>query len=138
MGIRDTLRAKLGSLEDVTIRPVTSDLSDADAIDAGRRMNVDVVVTGSIQRDADRVRVSVEMVDISNERILWGDIFDNRFSNAFELQDSIAIAVVTALKRPRLNGALVDPKWPFVVWKAADIPPRTIRRMMTVPVTDLC
>jgi DNA-binding winged helix-turn-helix (wHTH) protein/TolB-like protein len=103
MGIRDTLRAKLGSLEDVTVRPVDPQVPDGDVVQAGRAMNVDVVVTGSIQRDKDRVRVAVEMVDVSGARILWGNTFDKSYSNAFELQDSIATAVASALKRPRVT-----------------------------------
>ena len=106
MGIRDTLRAKLGSLDDVAVRPESVNLPTDDVIDAGRRMHVDVVLTGSIQRDDDRVRVAVEMVDVSNERIMWGNTFDDTFSNSFDLQDSIAAAVLNALHRPRSRGAL--------------------------------
>jgi TolB-like protein len=106
MGIRDTLRAKLGSLDDVTVRPEYVDPSSEDALDAGRRMHVDVVLTGSIQRDEDRVRVAVEMVDVSNERIVWGNTFDDSSSNAFDLQDSIASAVLNALHHPRSRGAI--------------------------------
>jgi DNA-binding winged helix-turn-helix (wHTH) protein/TolB-like protein len=106
MGIRDTLRAKLGSIEDVEVRPEMLDAAEPDIVDAGRQMHVDVVVTGSIQRDNDRVRVAVEMVDVSNERIVWGNTFDNDETDAFELQDSIASAVLSALRRPRLSGEI--------------------------------
>lgn len=106
MGIRDTLRAKLGNLDDVTVRPVSPAMPSGDAVSAGRSMNVDVVLTGSIQRDDERIRVAVEMVDVTNERIVWGNTFDETFANTFELQDSIASAVVTALKKPRWSGAL--------------------------------
>ena len=102
MGIRDTLRAKLGSLDDVTVRPA-ADVSPNDIVDAGKQAHADVVLTGSIQRDNDRVRVAVEMVDVINERIVWGKTFDDSSSSAFELQDSIAAAVLSALKRPKLH-----------------------------------
>jgi TolB-like protein len=105
MGIRDTLRAKLGNLDDVTVRPIEPEVAD-DVVDAGRQLNVDVVVTGSIQHDEDKIRVAVEMVDVSNKRLIWGNTFDDSFSNAFELQDSITNAVLSALKRPKLSGAL--------------------------------
>ena len=102
MGIRDTLRAKLGSIEEVTVSPTEPTLSE-DVIDAGRQLNVDVVLTGSIQHDNDRIRVAVEMVDISSQRIVWGNTFDNDSSKSFELQDSILNAVLNALKRPRYS-----------------------------------
>ena len=106
MGIRDTLRAKLGSLDDVAVRPETTNINSVDVVDAGHQLHVDVVLTGSIQRDEDRVRVAVEMVDINNERVVWGNTFDQTATNAFELQDSIANAVVTALRAPKLRGAV--------------------------------
>ena len=105
MGIRDTLRAKLGSLDDVTVRPSGPDVTD-DVVNAGRQLNVDVVVTGSIQHDEDKVRVAVEMVDISSERIVWGSTFDGSSANSFPLQDSITNAVLSALSRPRSSSAL--------------------------------
>ena len=105
MGIRDTLRAKLGNLDDVTVTPSEPATSE-DIVDAGRQLNVDVVVTGSIQHDEDKIRVAVEMVDVSNQRIMWGNTFDDNFSNTFELQDSITTAVLSALKRPRNSSAL--------------------------------
>lgn len=106
MGIRDTLRAKLGSLDDVAVRPETTNINSADVVDAGHQLHADVVLTGSIQRDEDRVRVAVEMVDVNNERVVWGNTFDQTATNAFELQDSIANAVVTALRAPKLRGAV--------------------------------
>jgi hypothetical protein len=75
---------------------------------AGRRLSVDVVLTGSIQRDEDRVRVAVEMVDVTNERIVWGETFDENSSKLFDLQDSIAAEVITALQRPRFQSELLQ------------------------------
>ena len=102
MGIRDTLRAKLGSVDDITVRPAEEVVSTG-VVDAGKQVHADVVLTGSIQRDNDRVRVAVEIVDVTKERVVWGNTFDNDRSNTFELQDSIADAVLSALKRPKLN-----------------------------------
>jgi len=95
-------------LDDVTVRPDNVSPSTDDVIDAGRRMHVDVVLTGSIQRDEDRVRVAVEMVDVSDERIVWGNTFDDASSSSFDLQDSIAAAVLNALHHPRSRSAADD------------------------------
>ena len=102
MGIRDTLRAKLGSVDDITVKPA-DEVDTNSIVDAGKQAHADVVLTGSIQRDNDRVRVAIEMVDVTDERVVWGNTFDNDRSNAFELQDSIANAVLSALKRPKLH-----------------------------------
>jgi DNA-binding winged helix-turn-helix (wHTH) protein/TolB-like protein len=93
-GISETLRARLGSVEDLTVRPAPS---DANALDAGRRLQVDTVVTGSVLRDHDRIRVAVELLDVSDGRIIWGKTFDDAASNIFALQDAIAGDVARAL-----------------------------------------
>ncbi|MEP6847237.1 MAG: winged helix-turn-helix domain-containing protein [Acidobacteriota bacterium] len=97
-GISDTLRARLGSVQDLTVRPGAFALSDVDAISAGRRLKVDTVVTGSVQRDHDRLRVVVEMLDVGQGTIVWGKTFDESASNVFDLQDSIASEVARVLK----------------------------------------
>ncbi|HEX2640962.1 MAG TPA: winged helix-turn-helix domain-containing protein [Pyrinomonadaceae bacterium] len=97
-GIRDTLRARLGSVEDVAVRPLSPNLAENDPVDLGRQLHADVVLAGSIQRDQDRVRVAVEMVDVTSERIVWGKTFDENSSNTFELQDSIAGEITRALQ----------------------------------------
>jgi len=94
-GISETLRARLGSVEDLIVRPAPN---DTDAFATGRRLQVDTVVTGSVLRDQDRVRVAVEMVDVSNGRIVWGKTFDEDASNVFALQDAIAVEVARVLK----------------------------------------
>ncbi len=95
LGISETLRARLGSVEDLVVRPAPKDV---DPLDAGRRLQVDTVVTGSVQRDHDRVRVIVEMVDVANGRIVWGKTFDDSVENIFTLQDAIAGEVATAVR----------------------------------------
>ncbi len=98
VGIRDTLRAKLGSLDDIAVRPEVIEPSAADTLAAGRRMNADIVLAGSVQRQDGRIRVAIEMVDIASERIIWGKTFDDDAANVFKLQDSIAEEVIQSLK----------------------------------------
>lgn len=107
VGIRDTLRAKLGSLEDLNIRPGGFDDPRLDSLALGRQMNVDVVLSGSVQKEQDRIRVTVEMVDVSNERVVWGRTFDENAANVFALQDTIASEVVRTLLTPRLSSATI-------------------------------
>jgi DNA-binding winged helix-turn-helix (wHTH) protein/TolB-like protein len=92
-GISETLRARLGSVEDLIVRPI----ADHDALVAGKHPNVDTVVTGSVLRDGDQIRVVVEMVDVSDGRIVWGKTFDATSASVFALQDAIAGEVARAL-----------------------------------------
>lgn len=99
VGIRDTLRARLGSVEDLVVRPGPPDnAATIDAVAAGRELNVEAVLTGSVQRSDERIRVTIEMIDVGNGRIVWGRIFDDDSSDLFKLQDSIVSEVTRFLK----------------------------------------
>ena len=101
-GIRDTLRARLGSLEDVAVRPTRTGIPADDALIAGRRLGADVVLTGSVQRQDGRIRVVVEIVDVRRERVVWGQTFDRDRTELFELQDAIAGEAIRVIKASRL------------------------------------
>lgn len=111
-GIRDTLRAKLGSLEDIAVRPSGQELPESDTLAAGRRMNVDVVLAGSIQQERGRIRVAIELIDVRSERVVWGKTFDDEATNLFELQDSIAAEVVKRLRIVRRSASPARPSPP--------------------------
>jgi DNA-binding winged helix-turn-helix (wHTH) protein/TolB-like protein len=104
-GISDTLRARLGSVDDLVVRPRTPMTESGDVIATGRHLDVDAVVTGSVQRVEGRVRVTVEVVDVSNGRLVWGETFDDELADVFMLQDSIADRVASAL-RMKLRAAI--------------------------------
>ena len=96
-GISETLRARLGSVEDLMVLPGAPLANDGDVLSVGRELKVDSIVTGSVQRAEDRIRVTVEMVDVGDGRVVWGKTFDDRAVNIFALQDSIAGEVASAL-----------------------------------------
>jgi len=104
-GLRDTLRARIGNLEDVELRPARFMEPPENIVIAGREECADVVLTGSVQQSDDRVRVALEMVDVKRERVVWGQTFDYSGPNRFEVQDAIAGEVLKILGRPPFRKA---------------------------------
>lgn len=106
LGMAETLIARLGNS-----RLVVSPLSavrrygnpDQAAVGAGRALGVDAVLEGHLQRDADRLRVSVRLVNVRNGRQLWAAGYDESFTDIFSVQDAIAAKVWAALT-PELTG----------------------------------
>lgn len=101
-GMSDTLIAKLGNLQSLTVRPTSSVIKYAnqneDALAAGRELKVDTVLEGTIQRNGERVRVTVQMLDVQSGKILWGQSFDESFSDIFSVQDAISADVAQVLQ----------------------------------------
>jgi DNA-binding winged helix-turn-helix (wHTH) protein/TPR repeat protein len=101
MGMADTLIARLSGIRDIVVRPMSSvrkyaDLN-LDSLAAGRALGVDSVLEGSLQHQANRVRVTIRLLNVSNGASLWAGTFDEEITDIFALQDAISGQVVQAL-----------------------------------------
>jgi serine/threonine-protein kinase len=106
LGLADTIIMRLGQVEGITVRPTSAvrryAAADTNALDAARALTVDAVLDGSIQRSADRLRVSMALLRVRDGSTLWAQTFDTPFADIFTVEDEIAKGVVSQL-RPRLN-----------------------------------
>src|SRR5882724_2209001 len=101
LGMADTLIARLSSIGDMIVRPISSvrkyaDL-EQDALTAGRELEVDSVLEGSLQRQGRKIRVTVRLLNVSNGASLWAGTFDEELTDIFALQDAISERVARAL-----------------------------------------
>ena len=60
---------------------------------------VDYVVSGSVQREGDHVRVNAELIDGKSGETKWSEKFDRFGADAIEIQDDIARAIIATLWR---------------------------------------
>jgi TolB-like protein len=65
--------------------------------EAGRKLNVDYVASGSVRRGPVRVTVSVELVDARTARIVWADVFEHRPEDVFIVLDEIGNSIVSSI-----------------------------------------
>jgi TolB-like protein/Tfp pilus assembly protein PilF len=71
---------------------------DLDAREIGRRLNVDTILEGSVNRADDRLRVCVHLINTDSGFQIWSERFDRRMTDLFALQDEITLAIVDQLK----------------------------------------
>jgi TolB-like protein len=102
VGMADSLITRLSNVGQLVVRPTTSVLKYADVGQdvsrAGRELQVDFVVTGSVRRAGGRVRVGVQLVSTGGESALWADQFDEEFTDMFAVEDSVSERVSAALR----------------------------------------
>jgi TolB-like protein/DNA-binding winged helix-turn-helix (wHTH) protein len=55
------------------------------------------IVTGSVQRAVNKLRVNVVLVDSSSQRQLWAESYDREITEVFEVQDEITVSIVSSL-----------------------------------------
>ena len=75
---------------------------NADVREIGRRLNVDTILEGSVQKVGHRLRVTAQLVDAANGFQFWSERFDRQMTDVFDIQDEITLAIVTQLKVPLL------------------------------------
>jgi len=63
----------------------------------GKELGVGTVVEGSVRRSANRIRVTVQVIDVATEEHLWTAKYDDDLDDIFAVQGDIATKVATAL-----------------------------------------
>ena len=99
LGMADALITRLSNIRQIAVRPTSAVIryAGADPAAAGRALKVEAVLAGAIQRSAERVRVTVQLVSVSSETPLWAEKFDEMFTDIFAVEDSISEQVARAL-----------------------------------------
>jgi serine/threonine protein kinase/tetratricopeptide (TPR) repeat protein len=82
---------------------------DTTIAEVGGALNVATVLDGSVRRAGNRVRISVQLVKVSDGYHLWSETYDRTLEDMFAVQDEIARSVVNEL-RTTLVGEEVDSK----------------------------
>ncbi|WMD22251.1 transcriptional regulator [Achromobacter seleniivolatilans] len=90
--------------------------------EAGRTLNVDYVVSGSLRRQAKRIAVDVELVESRTARIVWADVFDHTLDDAFLALDEIGNRIVASIEieieTAERNRAILKPPSSLDAWEA--------------------
>ncbi|HVF29621.1 MAG TPA: winged helix-turn-helix domain-containing protein [Pyrinomonadaceae bacterium] len=92
--ITDALITKLGRFDSLVVRPTSSVMRFAaevpDPIEAGRALSVDAVLEGRVQQENGRLRVTLQLISVTDGEQLWSEQFDGRENEILNLQDQIS------------------------------------------------
>ena len=107
LGLADAVTMRLSNIRKFLVRPTSSVLPFADrqtdAFTCGRELGVEFVVDGIIRRDGDKIRVTAQLLDVSENATRWSASFSERLTDVLELEDSISEQVTRSLL-PKLSG----------------------------------
>jgi len=78
-----------------------------DVKQVGRDLGVRYVLEGSVRKAANRVRISVQLIDAGSGTHLWADKFDGTLDDIFDLHDQVAREVAGAVE-PNLREAEIN------------------------------
>ncbi len=101
-GLAEELLNALSKIEDLKVAARTSAFSfkgkNASVSEIGEKLGVKTVFEGSVRKAGDKLRISVNLINVSDGFRLWSKRFDREMKDIFDVQDEIALAVVDALK----------------------------------------
>jgi serine/threonine protein kinase/tetratricopeptide (TPR) repeat protein len=107
VGLADAIITRLTSVNQLTVRPTSSitryDESQINPFRAGRELGVDFVLDGRIRRFGERLRISLQLLDVNKVCAIWAGHFDEHLTDFLELEDKISKQVAEALI-PQLTG----------------------------------
>jgi len=64
----------------------------------GQQLNAAYVLTGSLRRAGNRLRINTQLVDTHTDFPLWSERYDREMEDVFEVQDEIARKIAEALR----------------------------------------
>ena len=101
-GIMEELIISLSAIDGLKVISRTSVMryksSTKGVIEIARELSADTLVEGSVRKAANRVRISVELIDGRDEGHIWTQTYDKQLDDIFAVQSEIAEKVVEALK----------------------------------------
>ena len=101
VGLADALIIKLSGLSNIIVRPTSAVRryigSDERADEIARQLNVEAILEGNIYSAGNRVRVTAQLINVKGVTPLWAGKFDARFTDIFDVEDSISEQVAQAL-----------------------------------------
>src|SRR5438874_2342992 len=107
-GIQEEILTRLSRIGDLKVISRTSTLRFKNAPDniseIAKQLGVANILEGSVQKAADQVRVSVQLIDAESDSHLWAERYDRKLTDIFAVESDIASNIAEALQA-KLTGA---------------------------------
>jgi eukaryotic-like serine/threonine-protein kinase len=101
-GLAESLIYRLSQLPNLTVSPTSSVFrykgKETDAQKVGNELGVNSVMMGRIAQRGDNLTISVELVDVRNNKLLWGEQYERKMSELLATQREIAAEITNKLQ----------------------------------------
>jgi TolB-like protein/Flp pilus assembly protein TadD len=101
-GIAEDIISALSRVEGLRVAARTSSFAYKNRLEdmreIGRNLGVDSIVEGSVRKAGDQIRITAQLVNVSDGYHAWSKRYDRQLKDIFAVQDEIAHHIVEALK----------------------------------------
>ncbi len=106
-GMTETLIKGLSNLPDLNVKPRSTVFrykgKSTDLQTIARELNVQAILNGRVTQRGDQLTLSLELIDVPNDKVIWTEQYQRRQSDVVSLQSEIAKDVSARIKA-RLTG----------------------------------
>lgn len=106
-GLTENLLHALAQIRELKVAGRTSSFAfkglNTDLRSIGEQLNVGNILEGSVQKAGERVRITTQLINTADGYHLWSKTFDRDLTDIFSVQDEIAEAVASALRKSLLG-----------------------------------
>ena len=111
-GIAGDILSALTSARQLTVAPRTDSFAlrgqNLDISEIAQRLSVRYVVTGSVRRAGNKLKVGAEFIDTKDGRQLWSKIYDRELTDVFEVQEDIAQSIAGAVGGETFRAEIIN------------------------------
>jgi eukaryotic-like serine/threonine-protein kinase len=101
-GIQDEILARLSKIADLKVISRTSTQkyksAPANLRDIAQQLGVSNILEGSVQQTAARVRISVQLINATNDSHLWAETYDRKLIDTFQVESDVAENIAGVLE----------------------------------------
>lgn len=101
-GLTDEIIRNLSTIEGLQVRSLTSSFAFKDkprnVREVGAQLNANLLLEGSVLRDRDKLRITAQLVRVSDDTVVWSDRYDRQMKDVFAIQDELSSSIVTQLR----------------------------------------
>ena len=101
-GLAESLIFRLAQLPNLKVSPSSSIFryknKDIDPVKVGAELGVSAVMSGRLVQRGDDLSISVELVDVRSNKLLWGEQYNRKMSELLATQREIAVEITNKLQ----------------------------------------
>src|SRR5262245_17815287 len=109
-GMSEELITQLGRLQPQRLGVIsrTSSMSfkksNKDMMRVGNELGVAYILAGSVRRDTDRLRITAQLIQVSDQTSLWAETYDRRIQDILTIQSDVAERIAQSLAVKLISG----------------------------------
>jgi TolB-like protein/class 3 adenylate cyclase/Flp pilus assembly protein TadD len=101
-GMSEEILNSLAHLKDLEVAGRTSSFyfkgKNLDIREIGEKLNVRTVMEGSVRKQGNKLRITVQLINVENGFHFWSEKYDREIDDVFAIQDEIAMKITEKLK----------------------------------------